>query len=169
VDGVALQCNLFGATDISGDCAGEAMSWKIPEGTIFYHYGEELASVSQTFDIQPHHVGGWLIDKNGLHSDSMTIGAVPANFYVGNDLQGPPEEVIYVQADERYSLEKCAQIEVEMNRRYGTPLRSYVVLPPGVSIPSQQNKDAVTVVRCAHCGGWAAWGTACVHCGAPVV
>jgi hypothetical protein len=109
----------------------------------------------------------WIIDKTGIHAESMTIGSVgPAPILA---LPAPPEEVIYVQADDRYSIEKCMKIEKAMNERYSTPRRRYVVLLPGVSIPSQQNKEAVAVVKCSHCGQFAAWGTACVHCGAPVV
>jgi hypothetical protein len=45
------------------------------------------------------------------------------------------------------------------------------VLGQGVSFVPLPREEATypAIIRCAHCGGFAAVQTACVHCGAPVL
>lgn len=83
----------------------------------------------------------------------------------------PPQDVVDVIAPEHLDLDKCAAYEDAMNRREqnngGT--RMYRVWPHGTELSSMPSKEnAVPVVKCDHCGQWAARFTTCVSCGAPV-
>jgi len=80
----------------------------------------------------------------------------------------PAPQVIRIVAPEGWSLEHVSRYEQAINARYAKHGTEYVVFPYGTQLPGNEEQSKAVVI-CEHCGQYAAWHTACVHCGAPVV